>query len=194
MPFYPPSSGGFTPPLAVTLGGTGATTFDPNSVPFFDGSILNFDPNFSFNSNLLTAGNILKLIGGSPSNQYLVNGGSTTQWNYNLGPGDIPDDPTRYAWRFEMGDAESSHSDFNKFTMQSNTIAGDPSAWNGSDLFTVLGNGLVIIPQDTLQIKTPNTVGDSTDPGEAGMIRWDSDYVYVATGTNEWKRTPITTW
>lgn len=34
----------------------------------------------------------------------------------------------------------------------------------------------------------------ATDPGTAGDIRYDADYVYVCVATNTWKRSPLTTW
>ena len=34
----------------------------------------------------------------------------------------------------------------------------------------------------------------ATDPGTAGDIRYDADYVYVCVATNTWKRSAITTW
>ena len=34
----------------------------------------------------------------------------------------------------------------------------------------------------------------ATDPGAAGDVRYDADYVYVCVATNTWKRSPLTTW
>lgn len=34
----------------------------------------------------------------------------------------------------------------------------------------------------------------SGDPGTAGQIVWDSDYIYVCVATDSWKRANISTW
>ena len=38
----------------------------------------------------------------------------------------------------------------------------------------------------------PATTKASTDPGIAGQICWDANYIYVCTATNTWKRTSLT--
>jgi hypothetical protein len=37
----------------------------------------------------------------------------------------------------------------------------------------------------------PLTTKASTDPGIAGQICWDANYIYVCTATNTWKRTSL---
>jgi hypothetical protein len=44
-----------------------------------------------------------------------------------------------------------------------------------------------------LRISASNPPANSTATGTTGTIAWDSSYLYVATGTNTWKKTPITT-
>jgi hypothetical protein len=34
----------------------------------------------------------------------------------------------------------------------------------------------------------------STDPGETGQIKFDSEYIYICVATNTWKRSPISSW
>lgn len=38
------------------------------------------------------------------------------------------------------------------------------------------------------------TPASASATGQEGEIRWSDDYLYVAVGTNSWKRTPIMTW
>jgi hypothetical protein len=45
--------------------------------------------------------------------------------------------------------------------------------------------------QHRLQGTAPATAGAT---GTAGDIRYDADYIYVATATNTWKRAAIATW
>jgi len=41
------------------------------------------------------------------------------------------------------------------------------------------------------QTSTPASAGAS---GVAGTITWDSDYIYICTATDTWKRVAIATW
>lgn len=40
----------------------------------------------------------------------------------------------------------------------------------------------------------PGAPASATAAGTTGQIRWDSDYIYVCTATNTWKRVAISTW
>lgn len=70
---------------------------------------------------------------------------------------------------------------------------------NGYDKATVDRNGIFygsqgIFSGSKIKIGTPSTIADPTDSGVQGEIRWDSDYIYVCTATNTWKRATLTTW
>ena len=45
---------------------------------------------------------------------------------------------------------------------------------------------------DRLKNTTAPTAAD--DPGTAGEVRYDADYIYVCVATNTWKRVLIETW
>lgn len=47
--------------------------------------------------------------------------------------------------------------------------------------------GKLIVPSQTAP-------ANASDTGTAGEIRWDSNYIYVCTATNTWKRVAIATW
>lgn len=48
---------------------------------------------------------------------------------------------------------------------------------------------------DKIMLNALNTAPSSaTDTGTTGEVRITSDYIYVCTATNTWKRTPLTTW
>ncbi len=51
---------------------------------------------------------------------------------------------------------------------------------------TIEINGDLIIKS-----KTPATAGAA---GTQGEIAWDSDWIYICTATNTWKRVGIATW
>jgi hypothetical protein len=41
---------------------------------------------------------------------------------------------------------------------------------------------------------TLQTPASSSDTGTTGTIRWDADYIYICTATDNWKRVAISTW
>jgi predicted heme/steroid binding protein len=47
---------------------------------------------------------------------------------------------------------------------------------------------------DTLNISTAKTPASAAAAGTAGDIVWDTDFIYVCTATNTWKKTAIATW
>lgn len=43
--------------------------------------------------------------------------------------------------------------------------------------------------------QTPQTIATSTSPAPAaGYATWDSNFVYVSTGSNQWKRSALSSW
>lgn len=50
-----------------------------------------------------------------------------------------------------------------------------------------------VVNTDDLVVAT-KTPASASDTGTAGMIAWDSDYIYVCTATDTWKRVGISTW
>lgn len=59
---------------------------------------------------------------------------------------------------------------------------------------TISSTGLLDMNADTLRLRTSRTPSSASDTGNAGEICWDADYIYVATATNTWKRSAISTW
>jgi len=51
----------------------------------------------------------------------------------------------------------------------------------------------IIEKGDTLRICTPRTPSSSSDTGYPGEICWDTDYIYVCTATDTWKRVALAT-
>ena len=50
------------------------------------------------------------------------------------------------------------------------------------------------VNSDAIRIRSSQTPGSADATGTAGMICWDSDYIYVCVDTNTWKRVAIATW
>jgi hypothetical protein len=50
------------------------------------------------------------------------------------------------------------------------------------------------ISGDSLRIRAENTPSSATATGNKGTIVWDTNFIYVCTATNTWKRTAIATW
>jgi hypothetical protein len=56
------------------------------------------------------------------------------------------------------------------------------------------GTGKFVINKDTVNVSTSKTPATATATGTTGDICWDSNYIYVCTATNTWKRVAIATW
>jgi hypothetical protein len=59
---------------------------------------------------------------------------------------------------------------------------------------TTSPSALLDVNSDTVRVRTARTPASAAAAGNAGDICWDSDYIYVCTATNTWKRTAISTW
>lgn len=73
----------------------------------------------------------------------------------------------------------------NKFFVRNNSTGGYSMLIDGTSNATTLAGSLII------PTSTPASAAAS---GTAGTIAWDSSYIYVCTGTNQWKRVAIATW
>lgn len=56
--------------------------------------------------------------------------------------------------------------------------------------YNVIAPGTWYFDQDII-ISNSQTPASSTASTESGKITWDSNYIYVAVGTNQWKRIPL---
>lgn len=57
---------------------------------------------------------------------------------------------------------------------------------DGSNKLQVNGNGI--------RIATAQTPASATAAGTTGTVAWDTNYIYVCTATNTWKRAALSTW
>ena len=53
---------------------------------------------------------------------------------------------------------------------------------------------LLDINGDAIRIRSPLTPSSASDLGEAGMVCWDANYLYVCVATDTWKRIPLDSW
>jgi hypothetical protein len=53
---------------------------------------------------------------------------------------------------------------------------------------------LLDINNNKFRVRNSKTPSSTTDTGNTGDICWDSNYIYVCTSTNSWKRSPISAW
>jgi hypothetical protein len=53
---------------------------------------------------------------------------------------------------------------------------------------------LLDINTNTIRIRSARTPASATESGNAGEICWNSNYIYVCTATNTWKRAALSTW
>lgn len=56
-----------------------------------------------------------------------------------------------------------------------------------ADVFEIYGNGNV-------RIAVADVPSSASDTGAAGTISWDTNYIYVCTASNTWKRAALATW
>ena len=75
----------------------------------------------------------------------------------------------------------------------------------GNTLFSVAPSGRVAvgavtptasfdIDSDTIRVRQPRTPASSGASGHTGEIAWDSEFLYVCTAPNTWKRAALSTW
>lgn len=69
-------------------------------------------------------------------------------------------------------------------TSGANTATAEALRIDGNQVATF--SGPIVIPS--------STPASASAPGATGQIAWDSNYLYVATGTNTWKRVALTSW
>ena len=50
------------------------------------------------------------------------------------------------------------------------------------------------INSNKFRVRNSKTPSSTTDTGNSGDICWDSNYIYVCTSTNNWSRSPISSW
>jgi hypothetical protein len=56
------------------------------------------------------------------------------------------------------------------------------------------GGALLQVNGDRIRVATAKTPASATAAGTAGEVCWDTNYIYVCTATNTWKRAAIATW
>lgn len=56
------------------------------------------------------------------------------------------------------------------------------------------GGALLQVNGNRVRIATAKTPASASDTGTAGEVCWDTNYIYVCTATNTWKRAALSTW
>lgn len=80
-------------------------------------------------------------------------------------------------------------------------VSGQFTNITGGTLNTTTGTAQVltvgsefVTNADRIRIATANTPASAAATGTSGQISWDTNYIYVCTATNTWKRTAISSW
>ena len=79
-------------------------------------------------------------------------------------------------------------------TASTSTSSGALVVTGGVGIGGALYTSFLIINGNELRILNSSTLASAADTGTTGGIRWDADYLYVATAANTWKRVKIRTW
>ena len=79
---------------------------------------------------------------------------------------------------------------YNNATQAAGT-ATQVAALTGGGAFTLTGS--ITSNTGQLRLTAPTVPSSASDTGAAGSFSWDSDYIYVCTSTNTWKRVAIAT-
>lgn len=88
-----------------------------------------------------------------------------------------------------LGNVDNT-SDANKPVSTAQQTALDLKAPLASPSFA----GDVSTSGDSIRVDTSKTPSSASDTGTTGEIAWDSNYLYVCTATDTWKRVAISTW
>jgi hypothetical protein len=58
----------------------------------------------------------------------------------------------------------------------------------------IIAAGKITTSGNVINVATAKTPSSASDTGTTGDIAWDTNYVYVCTATNTWKRSALSTW
>lgn len=95
----------------------------------------------------------------------------------------------------EMTDASGTHTN-NPYSFYAN----DADAYNyfagnvGISGSATVPTAALDIDSDVIRLRDSKTPSSASDTGNQGDIAWDSDYIYICTATNTWKRAALATW
>jgi hypothetical protein len=67
-------------------------------------------------------------------------------------------------------------------------------AGTGSTTQVMASSGLNLKSLDRINIAQSKTITGSADPGKQGTMTWDTDYIYICTDDNTWRRIAHDTW
>jgi hypothetical protein len=178
--------------------------FRVNSIKNFSGGDLTLNPDGKVVVNI----GKLNITGGSPGQVLTVSAGGVLAWSSPSTDVMVPESTIRNAISAGAGIA------FNKVTgFITNTIRSTDSLTEGTSrlyytdtrsrnaLSFVSGpagydqtTGVISIPTSINSLSRITPPATATSSGTAGQIAYDSNYVYICTATNTWKRSALSSW
>ena len=184
MPFYD-AAGRKLMEFAAGTDGNGNTT-NPNPLPTLA---------INVHGNLVGAQGIAKTLilrnsGAVNSQIALQDSSGTTRFGVDEGGPRIPNN-TLLRFFNAAGNGAGSIRTTTSDTLTISAAGANGIQFNNSAgsaaIFRVTNAGAVIIP-------TTSTPASAAATGTTGTIAWDTNYLYVCTATNTWKRAAIATW
>lgn len=152
------------------------TITDPAISRIFGGGTANTDLTLEGTSHATKASSyiIVQPTGGS-----VVVGGTTTDHQFEI------QDQGASNYRMTVNLDVSGVNYFNSYSAGVGTLTPAPLTIVSSALGTT---------GDTFRIETTKTPASAADSGSAGQIAWDTSFLYIATGTNQWRRISHASW
>jgi hypothetical protein len=199
--------------LPVGNGGTGLTTLTAGYIPFGAGtSAFNSSANLFWSS----AANRLGVNTSSPARDLHVKAGGVSTFcvivseNTNGGTNakvwDFLNNGAGFSIRATNDAYNAAHIGYgleraaNDYTIAAHTWYTGASAEamrlnpTGVGIGTSTPTAKLDVNSDVIRLRTAKTPATAAATGNAGDICWDSNYVYVCTAANTWKRAAIATW
>ena len=174
--------------LAISTGGTGRITVDGSG-------------NVNIDSNTLYVDAVNNRVGfgtSSPSNQLTVGSNGTSTITLDWTGDNLPKatfSANHLTGEVRIGATNNSGTYFT--TLYSNNFEAVRIDSSGRLLVggsSDSGGALLQVFGDRIRIGTAKTPASASATGTTGEICWDASYIYVAVGTNTWKRAALSSW
>ena len=193
----------------IAAGGGGTPAGSNTQIQFNNGGAFGASSNLTFGSNVLTTQGLSvtanTTLGNESGDTVTINAETITLASVPTGTDNTvliydgansriaTDEIDSRVFGSDLVDKTGSPNNDNiaVFT-DSDTIEGTNGlTYTGQTLNVGTGTGEVDINGGSLRIRNSAPPSSNSDTGQAGEIRWDTQYLYICTNTNTWKRVAL---